>query len=56
MSIQKLSGDRIMAVGEGIAFDQHLLAERALDRMAPAIDLGANRLDDYARRCGFIQA
>jgi len=45
-----------VAVGEGVALDQHLLAERALDGIAAAVDLGANRLDDDARRRCFIQA
>jgi len=39
-----------VAVGEDIRLDQHLVAERALDRVAPAVDLRPDRLDDDARR------
>jgi len=44
-------------VGEDVGLDQHFVADGALDRIAPAVDLGTDRLDDDALRWGLaIQA
>src|SRR2546421_346709 len=47
---EKLGDDRLVAVGEDVGFDQHFVADGALHRIAPAVDLGTDRLDDDARR------
>jgi hypothetical protein len=39
-----------VAVGEDIGLDHDLVAEGALDGVAPAVDLRPDRLDDGARR------
>jgi hypothetical protein len=52
----KLANDGIMTVREGIALHQHVLAYGALDGIAAAVDLRADRFDDDARRRCFIQA
>jgi hypothetical protein len=44
------SNDRVMAVGEDVGVDFHLLAEDALDRIAAAVDLGPDRFDHDPRR------
>jgi hypothetical protein len=46
-----------VAVGEDVSLDDDIVPDSALDRIAAAIDLGTNRLDDDARRWGlFSQA
>jgi hypothetical protein len=50
VSPQELGYHRIMTIGENVGLDQHLVADRALDRIAPAVDRGPDRLDDRARR------
>jgi len=50
MLVEELRPDLIMAIGEDVDLDQHLLAERALRGVAPAVDLRAYRLDDDSRR------
>jgi hypothetical protein len=52
----EFTNDGIVPVGEGIALDDDLLAHGALDRIAAAVDLRADRFDDDARRRCFIQA
>jgi hypothetical protein len=39
-----------MAVGEHVSLDDDVVTDRALDRIAAAIDLGTNAFDDDARR------
>jgi hypothetical protein len=41
--------DRIVAVGEDVGLDEHLVAHGALHGIAPPVHLGADRLDDDAR-------
>jgi hypothetical protein len=52
--IQKLGDDRVVAVGEDVGFDEQLVTDGALYRIAPAVDLRADRLDDDARRRSFL--
>src|SRR2546421_7014 len=40
----------VVAVGEDVGLDGHLLAHGALYGIAPAVDLRQDRLDDDARR------
>ena len=62
MLIEKKGDDGIMAVGEHVGLDPDLVAERALDGEAPAIDLRADRFDDrpgrrsFGARCRLMQA
>ena len=51
---EQFGDDRVMAVGEHIGLDGHVVAHGPLDRIAAAIDLGTDRLDDDPRRCGFL--
>jgi hypothetical protein len=37
-------------IGKNVGLDQDLVADGALDRIAPAVDLRPDRLDDDARR------
>src|SRR6266478_4653865 len=39
------AGERVMAVGENVGLDRHLLAHGPLGREAPRVDLGRDRLD-----------
>jgi hypothetical protein len=48
--VQQLRDDRVVAVREDIGLDHDLVAEGALDGVAPAVDLRPDRLDDGARR------
>jgi hypothetical protein len=41
-----------VSIGEHVGLDQHLVADRALDGIAPAVDRRPDRLDDRARRRG----
>jgi hypothetical protein len=50
IAIEELRYDRVMSIGENVRLDHHLVADGALDRIAPAIDLRPDRLDDGARR------
>ena len=47
---KQFNGDGVMAVGEHVGLDLDLFADHALDRIAAAVDLRADRLDDDARR------
>lgn len=53
MFIKKKSDNGIMAVGEHIGLDPELLADGALDGIAAAIDLRADRFDDRPGRRSF---
>ena len=56
-SEKQFSDDRVVAVGEDVGLDDHVIAHGALRGIAPAIDLRTDRLDDDAlRRVLFIQA
>jgi hypothetical protein len=46
--------DRVVSVREHVGLDEHALPHGALHGIAPAIDLGTDRLDDDARRSGFL--
>jgi hypothetical protein len=49
--LEKELGDYgVMPVREDVRLDEHALPHGALDRIATAIDLGTDRLDDDARR------
>ena len=50
LSEKQFGHDGIVAVGEDIGLDGHVVADGALHGIAPAIDLGTDRLDDDARR------
>ena len=47
---EKLGDDCVVTVGEDVGLDKHLVADGALHRIAPAVDLGTDRLDDDPRR------
>jgi hypothetical protein len=49
---EQLRDHGVVPIGEHIRFDQHLVADGALDRVAPAVDLRPDRLDDGAGRRG----
>ena len=51
---EKLGDDRVVAVGEDVGLDEHLVPDGALHRIAPAVDLGTDRLDDDPRRSEFL--
>jgi len=44
-----LRHNRVVAVGEDIGLNYDLVADGALDRIAAAVDLGPDRLDDGTR-------
>ena len=48
--IKQLRDNRVVAVGEDIGLNDDLVADGALDRIAAAVDLRPDRLDDGARR------
>ena len=50
VAVEHLGDDRIVAVGEYIGLDEHLVANGALYRIAAAVDLRPDRLDDDTRR------
>jgi hypothetical protein len=50
IAIKQLRYDRVMSIGEYVRLDHHLVADGALDRIAPAVDLRPDRLDDGAPR------
>jgi hypothetical protein len=50
IAIEQLRYDRVMSIGEDVRLDHHLVADGALDRIAPSVDLRPDRLDDGARR------
>jgi hypothetical protein len=52
----ELANDGVMAIRERIALHDDLLADRSLDGVAAAVDLGTDRFDDDARRRWLIQA
>jgi len=51
-SPKKMTNDLVVAVREHVGLDEHLLAERPLHRIAPAVDLRAHRLDHHPRGRG----
>ena len=62
MLVKKKSDNCVMAIGKNVGLDEHLLADHALRRIAAAVDLRADRLDDRAGRgrlavrCRLMQA
>jgi hypothetical protein len=51
LPVAELGDDRVVPVGEDVGLDHDLVADGALDRIAPAVGLGTDRLDDDPRRC-----
>jgi hypothetical protein len=47
---QKFCDHGVMPVGEDVGLDEHLVANGALYRIAAAVDLRPDRLDDDTRR------
>jgi hypothetical protein len=50
MLVKHLRDDGVVPVSEHVRLDENLVADGALDRVAAAVDLGPDRLDDDARR------
>ena len=50
VAIKQLRHNGVVAVGEDIGLDDDLVADGALDRIAAAVDLRPDRLDDGTRR------
>jgi hypothetical protein len=51
-AIEHLDHHCVVSIGEHVGLDQHLVADRALDGIAPAVDRRPDRLDDRARGRG----
>jgi hypothetical protein len=47
---EQLNGHGVVSIGEHVDVDFDLVADRALRRIAAAIDLRTDRFDDDARR------
>ena len=47
---KQFGDDRVVAIGEDVGLDDHVVAHGALRGIAPAIDLRTDRLDDDALR------
>jgi hypothetical protein len=49
---QQFAANRVVTVGEHVGLDHDFLADDPLDRVAPPVDLRAQRLDHHPRGRG----